>query len=170
MSLLWRAESMSVAQHICNVEFHTFSHTHTRTHTQQHTHKHTLPFLSVFSWYATPNRAGKCTDKSHAFPETHLQDCMHVACFLQSTRILHKWTKQNTYSLIPYKQKHTSSTHSSQCRICGTTCFLPHSSSFTHSFLPCIPPGAPPAPRTTDPPYFIHNNPCLFLLYDHTLP
>lgn len=43
------------------------------------------------------------------------------------------------------------------------------SSSFTHSFLPCIPPGARLTPRTADPPYFIHNNPCLFLVREHTL-
>lgn len=64
--------------------------------------------------------------------------------FQQSTAILHKQAQQNT-----------SRTQSSIRRICGTTCFLPLSSSFTHSFLLCIPPGALLTPRTTDPTYFI---------------
>lgn len=41
-------------------------------------------------------------------------------------------------------------------------------SSFLHSFLPSIPPGARLTPRTTGPLCFVCSNPCLFLAHEHS--
>lgn len=129
---------------------HGISHFLTHTHAQTCTH------------------AQQCTQTEKAdrwiacIPKNTLEK-LHACCtFKQQGFCINRHTKH-----FLYKQKHSLQVHR---LICATTCFLALSLSFTHSSLPCIPPGARPTPHTTDPSYFIQKNPCLFLLREHTLP
>lgn len=102
-----------------------------------------------------------CQTDKKTFPKTHSRHFVYVACVSNpqgfwANRRNQKYTLPGAQLLI--------------AGFSGTTCFLPLSSSFTHSFLPCIPPGAHLVLRTTDPPCFIQNNPCLFVLHEHALP
>lgn len=139
MSLLWCAEIMSIAPHICNMEFHTFSHTQIHTYV-----------LLVVSDPPVWNRH-MYINKSHVLPKTHT--AQRQKCVIPQGLCTNRDNKT-----LEHTYKHTSSSQPSYCRILGTTCFLPLSSSFTHSFLPCIPPGVCLTPHSTAPPYLIHNN------------
>lgn len=140
MSLLWCAEIMSVAQHICNMEFHTFSHT--QIHTYAQILKHVLLIVS---------------DPPVTIRQINVRPKTHTAkrkmCVIPQGLCTNRDNKtlENTY-------KHSSSSQPSYYRILGTTCFLPLSSSFTHSFLPCVPPGVCLTLHSIAPPHLIHNN------------
>ena len=112
MSLLWHAESMSVAQHICNMEFHTFSHTHTPTNMRTHTHTHT---------HSNVHRWKKQTNESHAFPKPHLNNCMHICTFKQQWFYINRHTKH-----FLYKQKHSFQVHRLRHHLLSCTLLVLH--------------------------------------------
>lgn len=126
----------------------------TLSHTHKITHMHEFP--SMFSWSLETHHCG--LDKWHVCPQTTQRKCM----------IPRGLCTNRDNKTLEHTNKRTSSTQPSYNKLLGTTCFLPLSSPFTHSFLPWIPPGACLTPHSTAPLYLIHNNHAHWLLWDCT--
>lgn len=135
MSLSWRAGSMSVAQDICNVKFHTPLRTHRHVRMLSAIHQ-TISLIIIWCRQITciPQKCKNAFKRRHAC-------CIRLNRTLKATP-----TDRNTHSA------------QSPCsRTLSTTCFLHASSSFTHSYFLCIPPGGRLTQHSHSPPHRIQS-------------